>query len=382
MSMRHHEAKQHMDDERPISQDTGDDEGQDTGGASGTVSPEYRATRRALLKRMGMATVGTAAGLTLGQWLTACGQGSAHATTGTAAPLPTATASPQPTATPDTRPITIAITGDVMLARSVNAALLASNDRFPFNYTADYLRGFDLTVGNLECVVSALGTPQPKEFTFEASPHSFNRLALAGYDIMSVANNHSGDYGKTAFMDMLGHLPQSGITPLGGGANLATAHHPVIRTIRTTTVGFLAYCEIGPTDFAATTTTPGHAWLDPTAISADIRALRPHADFIIVFTHWGIEYQPTETSHQQAMARLAIDAGADLVVGAHPHIIQPYERYKGKLIVYSLGNFVFDEMYGAEALGNVLALTVQGSRLVSWKLREAQIGGYGQPEWI
>ena len=378
MSSQHDGVEIHMADERPAGNHTS---GEHWDGAS-KAAHAGRATRRALLKQMGLAGIGTAAGLGVGQWLAACGERTAHTPAATATPIATATAQPPPTATPDTRPITVAITGDVMLARSVNAALLSSGDRFPFNYTADYLRGFDLTVGNLECVVSSLGTPEPKEFTFEASPHAFERLSLAGFDIMSVANNHSGDYGKAAFIDMLGHLPRFGVTPLGGGANLTAAHQPIVRTIRTTTIGFLAYCEIGPTNFVATSSTPGHAWLDPAAVSADIRALRPHVDFIVVFTHWGIEYQPVETGHQQAIARLAIDAGADLVVGAHPHIIQPYEVYKGKVIVYSLGNFVFDEMYGAEALGNVLALTVQGPRLVGWKLREAHIGGYGQPAWV
>ncbi len=339
-----------------------------------------RTSRRELLRRAGIAGLAVGAGLPAAGWLAGCGT-SARKASPTPSSTPTATLIPSPTATPDDQPVSIVITGDVMLARSVNSALLASNDRFPFNYTADYLRGFDLTVGNLECVVSSLGSPQPKEFTFEASPRAFERLRMASFDIMSVANNHSGDYGKVAFTDMLGNLPRYGIQPLGGGANLAAAHRPVIRTLRTTTVGFLAYCEIQPTSFVATATTPGHAWLDPTLMQRDIRAARPQVDFLIVFTHWGIEYQLAETGHQQAMARLAVDAGADLVVGAHPHVIQPYEMYRGKLIVYSLGNFVFDLMTGVEGLGNVLALSVQRSRLVGWKLREMRLGAYGQPAW-
>lgn len=341
----------------------------------------WRTSRRELLRRAGIAGVAVAGGLPAALWLAGCGT-SARLASSARGPTPAATRPPNPTATPDTRPVTIVITGDVMLARSVNSALLASNDRFPFNFTADYLSGFELTVGNLECVVSTLGSPQPKEFTFEASPKAFDRLRMASFDVMSVANNHSGDYGKAAFSDMLGQLLLHGIQPLGGGMNLIQAHQPVIRTIRTTRVGFLAYCEIEPTSFVATATTPGHAWLDPTLMQQDIKAARPWADFLIVFTHWGIEYQLAETAHQQAMARLAIDAGADLVVGAHPHVIQPYEMYRGKLIVYSLGNFVFDLMTGVEGLGNVLALTVQGSRLVSWKLREMQLGAYGQPSWV
>jgi poly-gamma-glutamate capsule biosynthesis protein CapA/YwtB (metallophosphatase superfamily) len=334
--------------------------------------------RRTLLSRAGRAGLGIAAGVPLVSWLAACGTQSSAAQRQTPTSAPTSV----PTATPDTRPVTIAITGDLMLARSVGQRLLATSDTFPFTHTADYLRGFDLTVGNLECVVSTLGAPQPKQYTFEAPVKSFERLVAAGFDIVSLANNHSGDYGKAAFSDMLGKLPGYGLTPLGGGLNRTAAHAPVIREVHGTTLGFLAYCEIQPQNFAATDTSPGHAWLEEASMRVDIQAARPQADFLVVFQHWGVEYETVETSHQQALARAAIDAGADLVVGAHPHVIQPHEIYKSKPIIYSLGNFVFDQMWGIFAVGNVLALTVQGSRLVDWKLRSARIGDYGQPDWI
>lgn len=336
-----------------------------------------RPTRRELL-RTGL---GLAATASLGGALAACADSTVRAPRPTPTPSPTNT--PEPTATPDTQPITVAITGDIMLGRSVNTMMVSTGDRFPFNYTADYLSGFDLTVGNLECVVSTLGTPEPKQFVFEADPRGFERLAAAGFDIVSVANNHSGDYGKEAFTDMLAHLPQHGITPVGGGANLQAAHTPVIRTIRGTRLGILAYCEIGPENFVATDVTPGHAWLNPDLMTADIRAARPQVDFLVVFTHWGIEYELQETDHQVAMAHLAVDAGADFVVGAHPHVRQPSETYNGKPIVYSLGNFVFDLMPGPEeSQGSVLSLTIQGSKLLDWKLRTSRIvGAYGEPQW-
>lgn len=342
-------------------------------------NPGDKITRRQLLRRSGRLGASALAAGPIASFLAACG--SARSTAATSAPTATSTSST--TATPDTRPITIAITGDVMLGRSVNQRILQTSDNFPFNDVASALGGFDLTVGNLECVVSHLGSPQPKQYTFEADPRGFSRLTSAGYSIMSVANNHSGDYGKTAFMDMLGHLPQHGITPLGGGANLTAAHQPVIRTIRSTTIGFLAYCQIGPDSFAATNSAPGHAWLDPTLMATDIRSVRPKVDFLIVFTHWGIEYHPVESSVQVAMAQVAIDAGADFVVGAHPHVIQPTSSYRGKPIVFSLGNFVFDEMWSEDVRrGNVLTLAVQGQRLLHWSLRQSRIGAYGAPSWV
>jgi poly-gamma-glutamate capsule biosynthesis protein CapA/YwtB (metallophosphatase superfamily) len=337
-------------------------------------------TRRDLFRRGGLLGAAALASGPIASLFAAC-DSAAHSSTSSTSTLSPTT---DPTATPDTRPVTIGITGDVMLGRSVNQRLLQTSDRFPFNDVADALKGFDLTVGNLECVVSRLGSPIPgKQYTFEGDPRGFGRLAAAGYSIMSVANNHSGDYGKAAFMDMLSHLPSHGITPVGGGANLAAAHQPVIRTIRSTTIGFLAYCEIEPFGFAATTTTPGHAWLDASLMAADIRALRPKVDFLIVFTHWGIEYHPIESGEQEAMARVAIDSGADFVVGAHPHVIQPSSTYRSKPIVYSLGNFVFDEMYSEDVRrGNVLSLTVQGSKLLNWSLRQSRIGDYGAPSWV
>ena len=333
-------------------------------------------TRRAVLARIGRVCLG-AATFSLAEWLVACAPTLSRPS---ATLRPTAASQP----TPDTRPVSIAITGDIMLGRSVNTQILASADRFPFNYTADYLSGFDLTVGNLECVVSKLGQPVPnKPFDFRADPKGFARLTQAGFDVVSLANNHSGDYGRGAYADMLAQLPDHGLTPLGGGMNLTLAHQPVVKTLRSTTVGFLAYCEIGPFSFAATGTSPGHAWLDPALMQSDIAATRPHVDFLVVFMHWGIEYDRGVSGHQQAMARLAIDAGADFVVGSHPHVIQAPGSYAGKPIVYSLGNFVFDQMWSDDVRrGEVLTLSVQGSQLLSWSLRQSYIAGdLGQPRW-
>jgi Bacterial capsule synthesis protein PGA_cap len=327
-------------------------------------------TRRELL-RAGIGVAGT--GLLAG-----CGLSSAH----TARPAATATATTLPTATPDTRPVSVVITGDIMMARSVGSHIRAGGGLYPFVGTAEKLKTYDLRIGNLECVVSTLGSSEPKTYTFEAPLAAFGRLRAAGFQIVSVANNHSGDYGKAAFSDMMAHLPTHGITPVGGGANRTEAHRPVIQRIRSTTLGILAYCEIEPNNFAATDTSPGHAWLDATAMKRDIAATRPLVDFLIVFTHWGVEYVLQENGHQQYLARLAVDAGADLVVGAHPHVIEPYEMYRGKPIIYSLGNFVFDKMPGVTALGNVLTFTVQGSRLLTWKLLGTRIGADAAPVWV
>ena len=125
------------------------------------------------------------------------------------------------------------------------------------------------------------------------------------------------------------------------------------------TVGFLAYDEIAPYYFAATDTTPGHAWLNEENVRRDVPLARRAVDFVIVFMHWGTKYSTTFNAHQRHLAHVSIDAGADLVVGSHPHVIEPYEYYRGKPIIYSLGNFVFDYM-DAEVVrhGNILTLMI------------------------
>ena len=334
-------------------------------------------TRRDLL----VATCGTLLGLA------GCGDNNVsapHTTSRHATITPTRTPSLSPTSVPDS-PVTLAFTGDVMLGRTVNSHMLttASHDPYPFTYTADFLRTFDLTLGNLECVISKRGTPLPKLYTFRGDPRAYDRLLNAGFDLVSVANNHSGDYGKAAFLDEYLTLPLHGITPIGGGQNKQQAHAPVFKTVRGTTLAFLAYDEIEPYSFAATTTTPGHAWLEEVELRQDIANARASADFVSVFVHWGIEYLTSLTAHQRFLAHVAIEAGADLVVGAHPHVIEPYEVYQGKLIVYSLGNFVFDNMYDEVVRrGNILTLTVQKNQLLSWKLVPTRIGEWGEPSLL
>lgn len=288
-----------------------------------------------------------------------------------------------PAAVPD-MPITLAFTGDVMFGRTVNTHLLSTglDDPYPFTHTAAFLRGFDLTIGNLECVVSRVGGPvdKPRPFILRGDPRAYTRLVNAGFDVVSVANNHSGDYGKEAFLDELLTLPKHGITPIGGGRNKREAHTPVLKTVRNTTIAFLAYDEIAPYSFVATDSTPGHAWLNEENVRQDIPVARKQADFVIVFMHWGTEYHTAFNAHQRQLARVAIDAGADMVVGAHPHVIEPYEYYRGKPIIYSLGNFVFDYM-DAEVVrrGNILTLTLAKPGLVSWNLLPTHIGAWGEP---
>jgi poly-gamma-glutamate capsule biosynthesis protein CapA/YwtB (metallophosphatase superfamily) len=334
-------------------------------------------TRREVLAAGGVALLG----------LAGCGGNSlSRMTSSTATPASSASPTLAPTsASPSPAletPVTLAFTGDLMFGRTVNSHMLATapKDPYPFTYTADFLRRFDLTIGNLECVISKLGAPVPKPYVFRGDARVYDRLLTAGFDLVSVANNHSGDYGKAAFLDEFLTLPTHGLTPIGGGHNKQQAHTPIFKTVRGTTIAFLAYDEIDPYSFAATDTTPGHAWLNEDDLRHDLAHARQSADFVITFVHWGIEYFTGLTAHQRYLAQVAIDSGADLVVGAHPHVIEPYEFYKGKLIVYSLGNFVFDNMYEEVVRrGSILTLTIQKNKLLDWKLVPTRIGDWGEP---
>jgi poly-gamma-glutamate capsule biosynthesis protein CapA/YwtB (metallophosphatase superfamily) len=286
------------------------------------------------------------------------------------------TSTPTFTPTPVPKPVTVGITGDIQFDRDNTARLLASGSGslYPFADTVQVLRQFDITVGNLECVVTTmLDNPVDKGINFGANPLAFSRLQAAKFDLVSLSNNHAGDYGPDAFADMLGHLPQYNIRVVGGGKNFDEANAPAIFERPGTRIGFVAACNIDPQSFQATATRPGDVWLDEDALHRLISAARPLCDFLIVFPHWGTEYVPNYNSQQQVLAHLAIDLGADLVVGSHPHIIQPNETYKNKLIVYSLGNFVFDRMPNELSLGNILSLSILGSELVEWKLIHTQI---------
>ena len=343
---------------------------------NGADGLERKWTRREVLAAGGIALL-TLAG---------CGTRSTSRTTSRNTVIPISSVSPTPTPIQE-RPITLAFTGDVMFGRTVNTHMLATapSDPYPFTYTGDFLRQFDLTIGNLECVISDLGTPvdKPPGYILRGDPRAFDRLVSAGFDLVSVANNHSGDYGKVAFLDEWLTLPTRGLVPIGGGRNKQQAHTPIFQTVQGTTIALLAYDEIAPYSFAATDTTPGHAWLNETDLRYDVAQARPSADFVITFVHWGIEYFTDLTAHQRQLAQVAIDAGADLVVGAHPHVIEPYEFYKGKLIVYSLGNFVFDYM-DAEVVrrGDILSLTIQKNRLLAWELVPTHIGDWGEPRLL
>jgi poly-gamma-glutamate synthesis protein (capsule biosynthesis protein) len=252
-----------------------------------------------------------------------------------------------------------------MLARSLGRALSANPADSPFAAVRELLRGADLAVGNLECAIGTAGEPQPKAYTFRAPPAAAPALADAGFDLLSLANNHTLDYGAPTLSETIQLLDAQGLLHAGAGANAAAARRPVIAEAGGLRLAFLAYANV-PVErggfvtagWTAGADTPGLAWAVPEQITADVAAAGPQADHVIVLLHSGYEGSEQPNDTQRASAHAAIDAGATLVIGAHPHVLQGIERYKGGLIAYSLGNFVFDGFDGAGAESAILTLTL------------------------
>ncbi|WP_374603063.1 CapA family protein [Niveibacterium sp.] len=231
--------------------------------------------------------------------------------------------------------------GDIMLDDGPGKTIAAGGD--PLAEFDALLRGADFTIGNLECPVATTGKAlDNKPWTFRADP-SVMRVLKGRFDALGVSNNHSGDYGREAFVETLKHVRAADIASFGGGANLVEAHAPLWIEQKGLRIAVLAYNEFKPRSFEAGAKWPGIAWSEDSQVVADIKnARKAGADLVIPFMHWGWEHEREPGPRQVELAHRMIDAGADVVVGGHPHVTQGASLYRGKPIIWSLGNFVFD----------------------------------------
>jgi poly-gamma-glutamate capsule biosynthesis protein CapA/YwtB (metallophosphatase superfamily) len=283
----------------------------------------------------------------------------------------TATLAPTDTAAPSFQ-VTLDAVGDIMLARSVGDQVLAQGPQVVFAGVQSILDSADIRVGNLECAITARATPEKKSFPLKAPPQAAQALSLGRFDILSLANNHALDYGYTGLVDTQTALSQVGIATVGAGVDAATAHAPVIVQRNGLRLAFLAYADVLPENsgfdaqtWIATETGPGIAWADPARITADVAAAKLQADLVVVQLHSGYEINSTVSASQRTQAHAAIDAGAALVIGSHPHILQSIEQYHGGLIAYSLGNFVFDQYLGVVNATIILRVILDRTGVVS-----------------
>jgi poly-gamma-glutamate capsule biosynthesis protein CapA/YwtB (metallophosphatase superfamily) len=276
-------------------------------------------------------------------------------------------------------PVTLVFAGDIVLDDA--AGTLIENGGDPFADFAPLFASADIRVGNLECVVATTGSAGDKNFTFRAHPRTLPVLKRH-FDAMGLANNHSGDFGREAFSEMLGLLKQHHLAQFGGGNNLSEAHTPLILERKGLRIALLGYNEFMPRSFEADHDGAGSAWSEDEQVVADIRKARAvyRADIVIPVMHWGWENEPTANARQRQLARTMVDAGADAVIGGHPHVTQDIEHYKGKPIVYSVGNFVMKETDNAnQRVGWVLRLTMDANGIAAFDTHVAQIDFNGIP---
>ncbi|MCL4264149.1 MAG: CapA family protein [Anaerolineae bacterium] len=246
--------------------------------------------------------------------------------------------------------VQLAAVGDIMMDRGLGYNLTQGHLAYPFAKVTHLFQAADITVGNVESALGTGGEPAPKSYPFRAPPEAAEALALAGFDVVSLANNHGMDYGPETLLEGISLLKAAHVQPIGAGANRAEARTPFITEANGLTVAFLGYVNV-PVEalsafdvktWDATETTPGLAWGEPDVVTEDVTAVRPLADLVVVVLHSGYEYIEEPSEPQAAIARAAIDAGADLVIGHHAHILQGIEFYNGGVIVYGLGNFAFE----------------------------------------
>ena len=291
---------------------------------------------------------------------------------------PAAPAEP-PVSPPRRHPaVTLTVVGDIMLGRGVAAA--NPDPTRTLAAMRPLLRRADLTVGNLESTLSTAGAPRQGGDSFSADPGVLEGLADAGFDALSLANNHTGDFGDRALVETVRAFAGSGIQPFGAGRGLAAAIRPVVLRHRGVTVGLLGFNAIGETPRAARGT-PGALSVrmpprtgpldggDLRRVLAATRRLDRRVDVVVVLPHWGTQYTHRAEPVQRLVGRRLVAAGADLVVGGHPHWVQGIERHRGAVVAHSLGNFVFDMDFMEQTMeGVALTATLRRGRVVGLEL--------------
>jgi poly-gamma-glutamate synthesis protein (capsule biosynthesis protein) len=264
--------------------------------------------------------------------------------------------------------------GDVMFSRQVRRDILASHDpAMPFRKVAPLMRAADIAFLNLETPFSDQGPYYDHGLIFHAAPEFIAGLQLAGVALASTANNHARDCGPHGVAFTVNWLRAHGIEPVGSSESAEATHRGVVLVRKGIRFGFLGYTYDQSNgnwhDIDARI-----AMADDAVVRRDVQALRKRCDVVIVSMHNGIEYMPKPNAKQISFAHAAIDAGATLVIGHHPHVTEPVECYRGGEIVYSLGNFVFDQYQRVQTQhGEMVEVSFLGARIFGTKIIPVRI---------
>ena len=290
---------------------------------------------------------------------------------------PSRTPTPTQTSTPPPPPIiTLVFTGQIVPSRCVQAAIdEKGNADYIYEGVLDFLLPVDLTIGTLNSSLSDVAprTGCVETFVLVGSPENADAMAHAGFDLMSVATNHIKNCGVTscgdqAFYETLDNLRRVGILPVGAGANHAEAMQPVVVELQGIRFGIVSLGQIEQNAYAGENS-PGIAILNEENLQIAIATAREMSDVVIVMPHWGPEYTHTPNPSQLALAQVAADAGADLIVGNHTHYIQAFGEVNGVPVFYGLGNFVFDQTQERERQQSlILRVYFQGTEYLGYEI--------------
>ncbi len=291
--------------------------------------------------------------------------------------------------------VSLVLVGDIMLDRGVEYMMEKEGKadfKFPFLKIADDLKEADILFGNLEGPISDKGDKVGSIYSFRAKPEIIEGLNYAGFNMLSLANNHAFDYGRKALEDTLTRLKNADIDYVGAGFIATETYSAVIKEIRGIKVGFLAYTNLGSPYWKSTEDSSGISWVDLDnieKIKKDVKLAKQNSDILIVSLHSGEEYTQTPSQFQIDFSKMAIDAGADLVVGHHPHVVQKSEAYpstgSGQVgwIFYSLGNFIFDQSFSEETMkGEIVKVFIENNKIKEVISVDIKINNFFQPEIV
>ena len=275
-------------------------------------------------------------------------------------------------------PLKVIAVGDMMLDGTARPVLQANGYDYPFAEVRKFFDGAHIVIGNLEGPLTTRGAPeQDKTYVFRSPPDKVGQaLRNAGFTAVSLANNHTLDFGAEGLAQTIEALDAVGIAHIGAGPNLKDARKPVFVETAGTRVALLAYSLTLPEHFYAEANKPGTAFGHEAHLRADVASARKQADIVLVSFHWGQEGKTTLREYQTRLGHVAIDSGAAAVFGHHPHILQGIEHYKDGVILYSLGNFTFGSYSKDAQVSAVAELTFDGPHVAALRLYPINVNNF------
>lgn len=269
---------------------------------------------------------------------------------------------------PAERGFTITAGGDVLGDRSIRTVMDTHGPGGPFRKVAGLFKASDFGLVNLETPLTDKGSPQTwKDVVFKGDPRLAEGLSESGVNVVTLANNHAIDQGASGLLDTMKWLRKSDVAVCGAGKDLEDAYTPRIVKADGVAVGFLGFTDVLPVGYPATAsgpgTTPGRS--DVAAMKRAVAAAAKRSDYVVVSWHWNFEFTTAPSSLELTQGKAAIDAGADLVIAHHPHVLQGLQAYNGGLIVYSLGDLVFDHCSGPMAETVIVQAEVDAKRIAA-----------------